>query len=238
VIGSIARHFGTDLAQIFLITNALFVAIVLCFWCYAAQLLPGGLVLPVVLCGFVLAVSTATLDSAALPLGMYNPAVPVGFLCLIAALCVSIRCAESGGPWRAAVLGGLAGLCILAKQDFWLPALCLALGVCTIRWLSADRRSSLMILLGFVITFGAGMTIVAAKIGIATLPGVATGFGHSEAGLARTLPSWKLVVIELTAAALVGVGVFSSFVVTGVRVRRGALVVTGLLIALIGCLLL
>src|SRR5262249_45405257 len=155
LVGSTFKLIGADLASTFAIMNVVFVAIMMSYWLYVARLLPGALVPTVVLAGFVLAVAYATIESAPLALGMYKPAGPIGFLCLMLALTAALSYVARGGLWRAGLLGGLAALSILAKQDFWLPALVLLIGVAWVRLhADGDRRGVGVLLTVFVLIVG------------------------------------------------------------------------------------
>ena len=90
-----------------------------------------------------------------------------------------------------------------------------------------------MVLSGFLLGVGAGATILAAEAGAGALTRVATGFGHADVGIARALPSWKLVIIEIIAAALLGLGLLGSLLLTGFQVRRIRLILTVLLTAFV-----
>lgn len=220
LVGSLAKVVGTDLPSTFAITIAIFGAIMIAYWCYVVLLVPARLVPAVVLSGFFLAVAYATIESAPLALGMYKPAVPIGFLCLVIALVVAVPFTTGGGLWRAGVLGALAALCVLAKQDFWLPALVLVVGVCWVRLATArDRRGVTTLLAAFAVTIAGAATVVAASAGLRALIVVATGY-QAQYVLARALPSWRLLTIEIIAGLLLGIGLLGALWLTSLRIAR------------------
>jgi hypothetical protein len=221
LVGSAAKALGTDVSSAFNIMTVVFVTIMISYWLYVVQLLPSRLVPIAVLSGFVLAVAYATIESAPLALGMHKPAMPIGFLCLMVTLVFGISYSLHGGLWRASLVGGAAALCILAKQDFWAPALAAVIGVSWVRTVPpSDRRGVGLLLITFALTVTGGVGLVVTGAGVDSLPGVATGSGMATEILARALPSWRLVTVETIAAVLLSVGFVGCLLLTRVRVKR------------------
>jgi len=127
VLGSIGRVFGSQLAVMSAATVLLSLLIYVAFFIYASQLIPQSLLLETVLAGVVLSAAYAQVQSVPLPIGMYSPAVPLGFLLLLCALLASLHNWRHPRNSGAALVGLLGGLCILTKQDFWIPALYLVI---------------------------------------------------------------------------------------------------------------
>ncbi len=233
VVGSVAKIIGTDLPSAFIMMNVVFMTVMISYWLYVVRLLPSRLVPFVVLAGFVLAVAYATIESAPLALGMYKPAVPIGVLCLLFTLTLAISYTTFGGVGRAGLLGGLAALCILAKQDFWLPALAALIGVCWVRLAAGDTRGVGILLSAFALTVSGAAGLVAAGAGVDSLVGVATGYRVAAESLARALPSWRLITIETIAAVLLGIGLLGCLLLTRVRIKRMVPIAIGLLLSLV-----
>jgi hypothetical protein len=234
IVGSLARVVGTDLPAIFTIMTAVFLATVIAFWLFVVRWMPaaGPVVVVVAITGFILAVATATIGSSPWPLGMYSPAVPIGALSLFTSLALTPPLLEGGGWWRAALVGAVAGLCIPAKQDFWLPAIVLVSFVSVVRWRFHDDRASPLIVMGvFAATVGAAA--LATTSSPTMLIKIATGFGQSSSGLARAIPSWQLLTVEAMVTALLGIWVLICLRLAGLRTTRGRLSLTLALLAVV-----
>jgi hypothetical protein len=207
LVGSYARLFGADLPSIWVLTSLVTVLISLLFACLVRSIAPRSAWTPITVGGLLLAYAMSTLKSAPLSMGMYTPAAPIGLMFLLAALVLSLKLEdEPGGLLLPFATGALAGLAIITKQDFWLPAL---------------------VVIGFaaagsgIRTKGAVTRAVAALVGGATpvllavawltrhgssdiLLGIATGFGHVRYSGPRGLPSQERLTVNALALALLG----------------------------------
>ncbi len=207
-IGGAAGLLGTEPAQIALITSALFVVIVAVWWRWAERLMADRLALAVAAPALVLACALAFGQGIALPLGTYAPGGPIGFLCLVGALNVLGNAAEpTWGPWRALAVGVLCGGCVLAKQDFWLPAAYVAASVFCGALSRRRTASALAVAGGSAATVFAGCAAVAASAGWAEIPLVVTGYGvANESGFARAALSLERLVLEGIGVAAIAAG--------------------------------
>jgi hypothetical protein len=205
VEGTAARFIGTDRAQLTAITGLLTLLLVLAAVRYGRVVLDrsdawfGGVAL-------VLALSYAQSNGAPLPLGLYSPAALVGSLCIIVAAAMFVR-HLTDNPGRVAELSALfAGLSVLAKQDFWLPALTIV-GVIALR----SRRWQPPLVFAGVVTLG--VLGIVASAGVAVLPPLLGGFGHAKLAGGQGFPSWERLTVEIFVLALIlgGLTVVVSF---------------------------
>lgn len=203
VLAAGARWLGSDPGQISLVTTALFVSIVLAWWGWAQRTIDDSLDAVVAIPALLFATALACALGVALPLGTYAPGSLVGFLCLLLGLIASGAPARATSWQRGLVIGAACAGCVLAKQDFWAPALFLAssVAVATAREgrfvpLAATAASGIACL-------GYGVWRVAGIVGWENLAQVATGYGVAgESGFGRSAPSWDRLTIEtLTLAA-------------------------------------
>jgi hypothetical protein len=147
---------------------------------------------------------------------MYMPGAPIGFLCLLGELVLTLEFLRSAGLLRAAGTGFLCALCMLTKQDFWLPALNLLAIACVVSWFVLRRRDLLFTLAGaFAVVLLAAISYIAAYSGWGTLLEILTGFGHVSEYGGRGLPSWERIMVQIAMMALLVAGVWLCFWISG-----------------------
>ncbi|HUF68083.1 MAG TPA: hypothetical protein VMM79_05465 [Longimicrobiales bacterium] len=193
LLGSWALVFGAGSLSLVVATTAVFFAIVMVWYMYVRAVARD---VPAVFwpAAFILAVGAAY---GSIPVGMYTPAAPIGFLFTLAALTILVaRSDTSWGPYAAGVLCGLA---ILTKQDFWPSALFMLVagGLWLYRWPGRGRLWASALLTVF-----AGALVIALTAGVGTLPEVAVGFGRLDRGIDRQIPSWRIMTTELAVLGL------------------------------------
>jgi hypothetical protein len=140
-------------------------------------------------------------------MGTYSPAAPIGFLLLLTGFLLSIGLLSST-RWFYAVGTGLAcALCVLAKQDFWIPA-CYVLAVdgvlLVLQHASNGRRLAGLLWGTCGVTLFLGLAMVAESVGWAALPGIATGFGTAAEMSGFGFPSWQRVTVEGIVLGIMG----------------------------------
>jgi hypothetical protein len=222
LLGSIARVFGSNVDVIWIATSCVYVTLCIVFVRYAQRILWPRAVLPVVVAGLLLSAAFANIQSAPLPLGMYNPAAPIGFLLVASAAIMVLDAIADRSTPRALAGGVLAGLAILTKQDFWIPALYLvAAGMVMMvhRRDANGRREALLLAGGLLATLIAGLTIVAWSTGWTALPDIALGYGSAVMFAGRGLPSWERLATE--GVVLCAIGFLVSLVLAAAGVLRG-----------------
>jgi hypothetical protein len=221
IIGGLARIAGSDLLQIWTMTSVLSVAIALAWTRFAIRLTGDALALPFVAVVLPLGLAYSATGSAPLAMGMYTPAAPVGFLCLLFLLISTLSLA--GDPTRRSAIGvGLFGaLCVLSKHDFWIPAFVLVVGA---PWLAGARRRA-----AYVEAWGTAAVVLAAasaflvaQTGFGVFAGILTGYGLAQEYGGRGSPTLETVVLESAAAALCVAGVSLAVAWTGGTGRRRA----------------
>ncbi|MGQ0766543.1 MAG: hypothetical protein ACT4OZ_12850 [Gemmatimonadota bacterium] len=199
IVGGLGRVFGSDLAQIWTITAIVAALIALAWVRYAARLC-GDLTLPVVLIGLPLGITFASIGSAPLSTGMYTPAAPVGFLCLLVLLLFTIALGRQPSLASAAGVGVFGALCVLSKHDFWISAFLL---VAAAPWLASDRRREVWLTswgASALVLLPAGAFLVAQN-GFSVLPGILGGYGIAREYGGRSSPTLETLVLELIATA-------------------------------------
>lgn len=208
IMGTLGKLFGTRLDAMWTWTALVYILIMLLYWVYVSRLLEPGLRLGAILAGFILSAAYANILSAPLPLGMYTPAAPLGFLFLLGTVLLVLDLMHRARPLRAAAIGFLCALLILTKQDFWIPALYLMLVSTLIA--GRDGRAnitSIVLLLGtFGVTIAGAGAVVVQSAGWDTLIGLVGGLNDANYSIGRGLPSWRRIVVELVALSLVGLG--------------------------------
>jgi hypothetical protein len=201
IIGGIARIGSPDLRVILTITSLVYLVLIAAWVVFASRIVPRQLLPVTAVVGVLLASAMAMTLSAPLPVGMYTPAAPIGGLMLLLGLNAALSVRASGSALAASILGICAAGCVLAKQDFWAPALVLGLGV-TAHILTAPahegRRARLMVALvvSGLVTLTAGLTAVLLHNDLDTLPLIARGFGAAATGSTRALPAANQVVFQ------------------------------------------
>jgi hypothetical protein len=205
ILGGVARLFGSSAQVIWAATAIVYLGILIGFFRYARLLVPGLRLLLVLFAGFLFSAAFANYLSAALPLGMYAPGAPVGFLCLIFAAGCVLRLLVSPSHPEALIAGAWCGLCILAKQDFWLAALYLVFagGLCMA--LAHGRAGSWTagLLVGsFGLTCAAGAALIGISAGWSRIPPILTGYGSAAIFRTRGFPTWDRLLLEVAALSL------------------------------------
>ncbi|MCC7162187.1 MAG: hypothetical protein IT331_06820 [Anaerolineae bacterium] len=208
IMGTLGKLFGTNLDAMWTWTALVYVVIMLLYWVYTSRLLEPGLRLGAVTSGMVLSAAYANILSAPLPLGMYTPSAPLGFLILLGTVLLVLDLMRHARPLNAAAIGFLCALLILTKQDFWMPALYLVLVSSVIA--GRDGRANIVaiaLLLGtFGVTIVAAGAVVVDSAGWDTLVGLVGGLHDVNYSIGRGLPSWQRIIAELVTLSLVGLG--------------------------------
>lgn len=201
---------------------------------YARKIVSPAAVLPVVIAGLLLSAGYANYQSAPLPLGMYMPAAPLGFLLLLTAAIATLDTLESGDA-RAALIGGVAsGLAIYTKQDFWIPAFFLvAASVTTLAWRRepASSRPAIVLAVGFLSTLVVAGVPLVATAGWNALPDIVTGYGSASIFVGRGLPTWERVATHFNVLLILAFLVCTALLTIG-RIRGSrSRILAGLLAA-------
>jgi hypothetical protein len=237
LLGTFARIFGTNTQVIWSGTAAAYLLTTLTFFWYVRLLLNRFLVLGTSVAGFILAVSYA---SGALPSGTYSPAAPIGFLFLLLATVLSLELLHAPSFPKTFGIGTLCGLCLLTKQDFWLPAVYLCAAGAAV--LVASERQQKWVLPSVLVgtcaaTVTAGMAVIIGQSGWRTALDMLGGFGNFAEFGSRGFPTLERLTLEYTAVAIVLLGVIVCLVFGGDlpfrQLRR--LSIALVLIALFGC---
>jgi hypothetical protein len=227
VLGLPARLVGSDLVHIWSMTLVLYLATVVVFVRYAVAVLPRDLLIPAAVATLLWAIAFAQVGGAALPLGMYTPAALVGGLCLITAVVLLVTVLE-GRASTAGVgaLGLFCALCVLAKQDFWVPAFAVAV----IGLVALPPRQRIILIVATSVPVLAGYGYLLAQLGPDMFVSMLGGFGHVEEFGDWGLPSGRRVTAEIGATAVAYVVVLAVAGVKDLRwwaVGAVALVATG-----------
>jgi hypothetical protein len=203
LIGFAARIAGTDIAPVFFITVSLAAVLVVLFTLYCRIAVDRADPWLVALC-MLLALSYVQTVGPPLQAGAYSPAVLVGAICItIAALAFLHGWVAGTGPRGSGVLLGLcAGLAVLSKQDFWIPAAYLV---------AVDLVRHRRVAPGIVaaLTVAAGVAIVVASAGSAILLPLVGGFNHARISGGMGFPSWERIVVDVFTGAVLMTGLFA-----------------------------
>ncbi len=230
LFGGVARLINSDVAVVWSSTTGVYLALCAAYYHYVRCLVPPRLRSLVLLVGFLLAVAYANTGGNPLPLGTYSPAAPLGALLLLLAVLSAVSLKTSLRSGTAALVGLLCGLCILSKQDFWLPAGYVVALSSTLLLMQGRRTAAVATSSAFVLTIGSASAVVIAQSGLDALPGVISGFGHVQEFGGLGLPSWERLTVELLVSCWILVLVASSAtLVLPPKERRRALKWTGLL---------
>ena len=234
LVGGLAHFVGTDLAPISAIT-AVISAIVIVLGVFYSRCILGRREPFLTAVLVLLALSFAMIGSAPLPMGMYAPSAPIGAALTMGAALLVFRPGATFRPATLAMLGALAGLIVLTKQDFWLAAgFLLALGT----WHGVRHRGAIALAapsLSFAAVVLAGATVVGLTAGWDKPLGIPGGFGIVRAMGGRGLPTWERLTTEVVQVALIvaGVGVVVALLARSRRAMRVVLV-AGLIAAAAG----
>ena len=216
LLGSAASVLGTDLTPISAVTTGIGALLVLGF-VYWSRLVLGKSSVVFVISGLLLAAAYAQTLGVPLPLGLYAPAALVGATVFCTTALLAFRENDSNNRLTALAVGLFAGLSVLAKQDFWIPALfcCIAFARVGGSW-AVPRLLPTFAMAG--VTIMAGVAVVVATAGIDKLPGVVGGFGQAIEFGGRGSPSWARLVLELVVLSTLAAGVgLAGWLVAGKR---------------------
>ena len=119
VVGGAAKLLGTGLTPVTITMTLVFLGIVILYLQVLRQLLPD-LVLAISLPAFLFAVAYAHRTGVPLPLGSSAPGIPIGFLCLLAAISAMLANFERPSLGRGMLTGTLLALVMLSRPDYWL----------------------------------------------------------------------------------------------------------------------
>lgn len=227
VFGSLEKLFGSDLNPVRVITVILSFLIYLEFAFYLRALQPRNLAAIAAAACFLLSASYAQIGSPPLPVGMYTPAAPLGFFFLLSAVLVLFRLWKCARRSDAALLGALCRLCLLTKQDYWLPAVYLV-GVSCWPWRrsgeQSDRYLSLATAAALFVTLAAGAAAAGLTAGWTIVPGIAGGFGQAKEFAGRMFPSWERLTVEVGTLSVLALFLLLALLATGAvawrKVRR------------------
>ncbi len=238
VLGGAAKITGAGLAAMSAITAALALAALLAYYRFVTRL-ATAVAVPAVVAGTLFAFVYANASGVPLPLGTTSPASPLGVTMILLAVCCAAELLRTPTRRNGAMLGVFAGLAILSKHTFWVPAIYLV-GFCAAR-LGADpdrprgvRRALATALAATTLVGGAGVLF---QGGFGALAGLLVGFGGARDVLVHGLPSLERLTIEIAAtAALALVGVASLWLSFAMAdARAGRLVGLALLVFLSAC---
>ena len=202
LIGGLARLFGTNLAPITAITSAVAVLVLLAYY-RVVTLAVAGTALPAVVTGLVFASGYATRFGAPLPLGTATPAGPVGMLFVLGGTVAAIMLRDLPSHPRALALGVMAGLAVLTRHEYWIPAAALlAFGIWSLRRATSVTALRVSVVAGFAVTALAGtIASFAQSGGLALLGFIPTGLNQI---VLSGFPSWERLVIETAATCALG----------------------------------
>lgn len=204
VIGAVLQHFGSDLPQVWVYSLIIYTVIIISFAWFVTRIVPTGLQIPTTITTLLLSLAYTTWQSAPLPMGFYVASAPIGFLCLLFTVHAFLSVARTGGVFPSLLTGVFAGLCILAKQEYWLPALVLFGAAFFLEEKNGKRSNAIINISGFAATIGFGVVKIVTDSGLDALLGVMHGYGLVEIyGFARALPSWERLTAEVLSFVLI-----------------------------------
>lgn len=190
--GTIARGLGADALSLWAISNAIAAVLIATYCLWLRTLLPRLALAPTAASALLLAISYSSIESETLASGMYSPAAPLGALILV---CCAWLATQPSSLIVAAMTGATAGLAVLTKQDYWVPAgwlICFA----TFRW---RRELRTVAILWLVPTIGI-VTALWLLASDASWPVALEGFlGLNRAATmaGRAFPSWERLTLQL-----------------------------------------
>jgi hypothetical protein len=238
VAGSAAKLLGTSVPAVALVTATVMLLLFLAYQRLLARI-AAAVAVPIVLASFVFATAYAARSGVPLPLGTTAAAGPLGALFLVLALTGVIGLMEDRPlAVRPALLAGIAaGLAVLSKHDFWLPAIVIvSAGVLALARqpepVPAGVRRSLPG--AFLATVTAGVLLIILSAGPAAAGHLVVGWGQTAEWFGSGLPSAERLTVQLAATAALGlVGVAALWLSLAVDDRRaGRLVLVFLLLFL------
>ena len=203
VVGGVARLTGSDLAAVSITTSLIFVALVVLYLVALRQLLPD-LMLAISLPAFLFAVAYAHRSGVPLPLGSAAPGIPVGFLCLLAALIALVSDFERPSLWRGVLGGGLLALAMLSRADYWITGVYLLVAGTMVLGRRGARGAVRFAPLAACLMVGAaGLAVAAARAGFYPVIIAQLRSAGALAISVVTPPSVERLTVDLAAAAAV-----------------------------------
>jgi len=204
VLGTVAKLAGSGLATISLTTSLVFLAVIVSYLLVLRRALPE-ILFPVALPAFLFAIAYAQRTGTPLPLGTWAPGVPMGVLFLLVAALLASTEPGHAPPGRSAACGGLIGLAALSSADFWLTGVyLLSVSVFLMGRRGVRGWPLLAAPLGGLVTVLAGLVLTALGSGFQPM---LISAGHTSRDLALmivTPPSMERFVVDIAAAAAVG----------------------------------
>jgi hypothetical protein len=195
VEGLLARIVGTDHPDLTAIATALSMGVAAAAAIFARRTLQRTDVL-LLGASLVLAFAYAQINGPALPMGLYSPGALVGAVCISLAFVAFVRQLDDPSLATATWMALWAGLAVLSKQDFWIPA-AYVVGVTFLRTLQ------LLPPLVSATVVGLGVAAIVATAGTSVLLPLLGGFGHATLAGGQGFPSWERLTVDLFALAAV-----------------------------------
>ena len=223
LLGGATRVIGSDLSQVWTLTSLLAVGIALTYGAVVARLVPGRLAITLAATGMLLGAAYSQQFSAPLALGMYTPAAPVAFFCLVGQLLLFLRDWERPSSVRALSVGAAGGLGVLAKHDVWIPCLVLAIAAATLTAPGREGRAPRLVaaLGGLMVTCMAGAAILVAQLDLGALLDIFAGFGQLDEYAGVYLPNVSQLTVEVfTLGLAIAVAAMVAWAGGAVRARR------------------
>ncbi len=195
VEGLLARVVGTDHPHLTAIATALAIVVAAAAARFAQRVLQRDDLL-LVGASLVFAFAYAQANGPALPMGLYSPGALVGAVCISLALVAFVRQLDEPSLATASWMALWAGLAVLSKQDFWIPAAyVVAVTFLRSRQLLPPLVSAAVVALGLAaIVATAGASVILPMVG---------GFGHAKLAGGQGFPSWERLTVDLFALAAV-----------------------------------
>lgn len=235
ITGAFMALFGSDLATVQALMAGVFLLTTLAYFAYVRRIVPHRALPLLAATGFVLAFVFSFVASAPLPVGMYTPAAPLGFLLLlIAAVCFlelpPFRQPARRGTLRAVTLAACCALLILTKQDYWIPAAYLT--AVSLFFLRKHRLhfAAGCAAIAFLAALTAGLAPIVSALGWGSLPQIATGYGMLAEVAGLALPSWERITAQTAQTALVFLLLLVCLLFTRAISLRRALIPGGVLV--------
>lgn len=195
VEGLLARIFGTDHGNLTAIATALSILVAVPAALFSQRVTARQDYL-LVGASLILAFAYAQANGPALPMGLYSPGALVGAACISLALLAFVRQLDEPSLATATWMALWAGLAVLSKQDFWIPA-AYVVGVTFLR----TRQLLPPVTSAAVVALGLGAIVATAGASV-ILPMVG-GFGHAKLAGGQGFPSWERLTVDLFALAAV-----------------------------------
>jgi len=205
LLGLVGHAFGTNVNVIWSATSAIFFLILIMFLLYSRDLVDDECMHWAAAPAVLFATALAQIGSAPLPMGMYSPAAPLGFLFLLTGVVSCWRGAQRGSLLSAVGAGAALAACVLSKQDSWIPAGAVLVGTRFLPTPLAKRQGARQMTV-FLVCCGIGLAGIVNLSGWSNLASVFSGWGGAIEFRGRPYPSWQSIVVEL-----LGLGVAVAF---------------------------